>query len=622
MTTLRPVLFTLATAAFAQTLQPVPPGQVKLLDSQFLQRAKLNRNYVVSLKNENLLQNFYLEAGLWNPQLRLDTAANRAEAEGIHWGWEAPTCQLRGHFLGHWLSAAAFIATSAGDSEVRGKADAIVSELARIQEKNGGRWAASIPEKYFFWIAQGKPVWAPHYTVHKTFMGLIDMYKLTGNRQALDVAEKLASWFDEWTKPFTRDQMDDILDVETGGMLEVWADLYGITKKPVYLELMSRYRRGRLFDALLAGKDVLTNKHANTTIPEAQGAARAYEVTGDTHWRDIAMAYWKAAVTDRGYYATGGQTSGEIWTAPFKLSARLGDKNQEHCVVYNMIRLADYLYRWTGDMQYLDYIERNIYNGILAQQHPATGQITYFLPMEVGAKKTWGTPTNDFWCCHGSLVQAQSRHDRYIYYTDAAAVTVAQYIPSEATVQRGDDSVKISQTFFNEADDHRLHRTVDPADRPNRWVVDIRITSAKPADFALRLRIPWWVQGPPTLTINGKQEPVSAKPSTFLTLKRAWSGDHLRLTLPKGLASVPLPDRNDRVAFMDGPVVLAGLTAEDRPLAGDKAKPETILMPDNEREWSVWLEGNYRAATQNGDVRFVPLYSVTDQRYTLYFPVR
>ena len=96
---------------------------------------------------------------------------------------------------------------------------------------------------------------------------------------------------------------------------------------------MSRYRRGGLFDALLAGKDVLTNKHANTTIPEAQGAARAYEVTGDAHWRDIAMAYWKAAVTDRGYYATGGQTSGEIWTAPFKLSARLGDKNQEHCVV-------------------------------------------------------------------------------------------------------------------------------------------------------------------------------------------------------------------------------------------------------------------------------------------------
>ncbi len=616
------LLLLVAAASVAEPLQPVPPGQVKLLDSQFLMRARRNRDYVASLKNKNLLQNFYLEAGLWNPQIRLDTPANRAAAEDIHWGWESPTCQLRGHFLGHWLSAAAYISASTGDSEVHGKADAIVSELARIQEINGGRWAASIPDKYFFWIAQGKPVWAPHYTVHKTFMGLVDMYRLTGNRQALEIAEKLAAWFADWTQHFTREQMDDILDVETGGMLEVWADLYGITKKPIYLELMSRYRRGRLFDALLAGRDVLTNKHANTTIPEAQGAARAYEVTGDTKWRDIAMAYWKSAVTDRGYYATGGQTSGEIWTPPFELSARLGDKNQEHCVVYNMIRLADYLFRWTGDVQYLDYIERNIYNGILAQQNANTGQVTYFLPMETGGKKTWGSATNDFWCCHGSLVQAQSRHDRYLYYTDTPGVTIAQYIPSEANIQRPEGAVKIVQTLQREADDHRVHAAVDPVQRPNHWIVDIKITAAKPASFALRLRIPWWVQGTPTLTINGKNEPVTAQASSYVTLNRAWNGDHVRLTLPKGLASVPLPDRPDTVAFMDGPVVLAGLTSDNHPLSGEKSKPAAILSPDNEREWSNWLEGNYRAATENGEIRFVPLYSVIDQRYTVYFKLR
>ena len=591
------------------------------MNSPFLRRARLNRDYVVSLKNKNLLQNFYMEAGLWNPQIQLNNAAGREQAEDIHWGWESPTCQLRGHFLGHWLSAAAYIAASTGDTEVRGKAEAIVSELARIQEVNGGRWVASIPEKYFFWIAQGKPVWAPHYTVHKTFMGLIDMYKLTGDRQSLDVAEKFATWYADWTKGFSRDQMDDILDVETGGMLEVWADLYGITKKPVYLELLSRYRRGRLFDALLAGKDVLSNKHANTTIPEAQGAARAYEVTGDAKWRDIVMAYWKSAVTDRGYYATGGQTSGEIWTAPFKLSARLGDKNQEHCVVYNMIRLADYLYRWTGDIQYLDYIERNIYNGILAQQHPATGQVTYFLPLEAGAHKTWGSATNDFWCCHGSLVQAQSRHDRYIYYTSPEAVTVAQYIPSEASIQQSGSEVKITQTLVNEADDHRVHRDDDPAGRPGRWVVDIKVTSAKPANFTLKLRIPWWARNP-TLSINGKDEAMEGKPSTYVSLRRAWNSDQLRLTLPKGLSAVPLPDRPEMVAFMDGPVVLAGLTSEEHALTGDKSRPEGLLVPDNEREWSQWLEGNYRTTGQTANIRFVPLYSVTDQRYTVYFPMR
>jgi DUF1680 family protein len=589
-----------------QVSEAIPIGQVKLLDGPFQRRARLTRDYVVSLKNKNLLQNFYLEAGMGGPILQMNTPEGREAAADMHWGWESPTCQLRGHFLGHWLSAAAYL-SAGGDTEVRGKADAIVAELANIQEHNGGRWAGSIPEKYFTWISQGKKVWAPHYTVHKTFMGLIDMYRVAGNKQALDVAEKFATWFADWSKNFSREQMDDILDVETGGMLEAWADLYGITKKPVYLELMSRYKRGRLFDALLAGRDPLSNKHANTTIPEAQGAARAYEVTADPKWRDIAMAYWKSAVTDRGYYATGGQTSGEVWTSPQKLAVRLGDKNQEHCVVYNMIRLADYLYRWTGDIKYLDYIERNIYNGILAQQHPDTGQITYFLPMEPGSKKTWGSPTNDFWCCHGSLVQAQSRHDRYIYYTSADTLTVAQYIPSEASAS----GVTIAQKLLNESDDHRVHVADQPTVRPNRWLVEIRVTAAQATALTLRLRIPWWVQGKATLSINGKEETVDAKPASYVVLKRSWHSDRIVLSLPKGVTREPLPDRKELAAFMDGPVVLAGITSEPKPLTGE-------LLPDNEREFNTWLHGNYRA----GVVKFIPLYAVTDQAYTLYFPAQ
>ena len=97
--------------------------------------------------------------------------------------------------------------------------------------------------------------------------------------------------------------MDDILDVETGGMLEVWANLYGITGNQIHRDLLHKYYRARLFDPLLEGEDVLTNMHANTTIPEAHGAARAYEVTGEQRWREIVEAYWKCAVSERGTYA-------------------------------------------------------------------------------------------------------------------------------------------------------------------------------------------------------------------------------------------------------------------------------------------------------------------------------
>ena len=156
------------------------------------QRAALNRRYMLSLNTESLLQNHYMEAGLWMPRdLPLEA----------HGGWESPTCQLRGHFLGHWLSAAAHAWANTGDAELKGKADHIVSELARCQAENGGEWVGSIPEKYLDWAARGKRVWAPHYTLHKTLMGLVDMATVGGNAQALEVLARAARWFTRWTEP-------------------------------------------------------------------------------------------------------------------------------------------------------------------------------------------------------------------------------------------------------------------------------------------------------------------------------------------------------------------------------------------------------------------------------------
>lgn len=619
------VLLYSAAAAAEKVIGPVkavPPGQVKLLPGEFQKRFELNRRYVMSLKSENLLQNYYQEAGLWAPRFRDSTLGGTGRGDEIHWGWESPTCQLRGHFLGHWLSAAALLSASTGDREAGAKAAAVVAELARCQELNGGEWAAPIPEKYFHWIAKGRSVWAPHYTVHKTFMGLADMAAYAGSTEALEIAEKFAQWFHRWAKGLSREEMDDILDYETGGMLEAWADLYALTRNAMYLDLIERYKRSRLFDPLLRGEDVLTNRHANTTIPEAHGAARAYEVTGDETWRKIAEAYWKSAVTDRGFYCTGGQTSGEIWSAPFRLSARLGPKNQEHCTVYNMIRLADYLFRWTGDAGYADYIERNIYNGILAQQHPESGMVAYFLPLEAGGRKLWGTPTHDFWCCHGSLVQAHTRHDRYIYYRNGKGLVVAQFIPSETSWEVDGVPIKLEQRFDPEtgrSDD--FGSAGDPAGRPDRWAMDFHVRCGTPTEFSLRIRLPWWLSGPAQITVNGNPVPIQSGPSRFLEIRRTWTDDRIRLVLPKSLTACPLPDRPDMVAFMDGPVVLAGLCSENRALYGDPNNPATILAPDDERQWFGWLQG-YRTIHQDRDFKLIPLYQVIDQAYTVYFPVR
>lgn len=583
-----------------------------LAGASLKQRMALNRNYMLNLKTANLLQNHYLEAGLWGPP---------QQPEHCHWGWESPTCQLRGHFLGHWLSAAAHLFATTGDTELKGKADFIVSELARCQRENGGEWAGSVPEKYLAWVARGKKVWAPHYTLHKTLMGLYDMYEVAQNEQALDILQRWANWFHRWTSQFSREQMDDILDVETGGMLEVWANLYGVTGKQEHLDLLQHYDRRRLFDRLLAGEDVLTNMHANTTIPEVHGAARAWEVTGEQRWRDIVEAYWRCAVTNRGFFCTGGQTNNEAWCPPHEQSGHLGPDNQEFCTVYNMMRLAHYLFRWTGDVSYADYYERNFYNGVLAQQNTHTGMVTYYLPLESGATKTWGTETDHFWCCHGTLIQAYANQTRDIYFATDEGLTLSQYIPSRLQWHYQEAAITVlldNKTHSPSAlrPQHERWRSVNQL----AWTLDINCS--QPVEFALKIRLPWWLAAEPIIEINGERLPVPYAPSSFYTLRRMWQNDQVTIVLPKKLSSVPLPDAPDMVAFMDGPVVLAGLCDHSQMLYGSKEDPETLMAPHNERRWDQQWIASYQTRQQGQSIRFLPLCDIRDERYTVYFPVQ
>ena len=317
--------------------------QTRLLPSEYRLKRDRDLAYLMELKEENLLFPYYTEAGL-NGRL------NYRPEPWLHGGWDSPLSQIRGTFTGHWLSAAARLYQETGDIRLKAKADYIVAEIGRCQEANGGEWAFPIPEKYLQGLKQGRHFWAPQYVCHKVMMGLLDMYQYADNRQALQILEGCAAWFSRFAADISRETMDDMMDLEeTGGLMELWADLYGITRSRQHLELMRKYERPRLTGPLLEGRDILTNMHANATIPEIHGCARAYEVTREERYLRIVESYWRLAVDDRPPFATGGQTDAETWAPPGKQAARLSDMNQEHCVVYNMIRLADYLYRWTGE---------------------------------------------------------------------------------------------------------------------------------------------------------------------------------------------------------------------------------------------------------------------------------
>jgi DUF1680 family protein len=438
----------------------------------------------------------------------------------------------------------------------------------------------------------------------------------------------------EWSESFSREKFDDILDVETGGMLEVWAQLLHLTGDEKYKTLLKNYYRSRLFEPLLRGEDVLTNMHANTTVPEALGCARAYEVTGEQKWRDIVEAYWKLAVTERGQYATGGQTSGEIWSAKNELGARLGDKNQEHCTVYNMIRLADYLFRWTKDPVYADYIEMNIYNGLMAQAYVGGGLISYFLPLNAGAKKGWGSETNDFWCCHGTLVQANAEWERGIIYQEDSDIYITQYFDFAANLDIGGNNVRISMrrdalngsSHFSSTSSGKqnIHENTAKYPRHPECLAEvIEVQTESPVDFALHIRLPWWIKGKAVIYINNNSEEIQTdKKTAFYTLKRTWNnGDSIRVHLPQGISVWTLPENQNMAAFLYGPILLAGLCDEEQQLYLNDKAPEQILTHDNEREWGSW-KNTFKTTGQERGIRFIPLYTVGHETYSVYFPLK
>lgn len=596
-------------------LKPAEKGSVKILPGVFRERMDVNRQYLLELDANCLLQNFYLEAGIILPGLQV---VDNPETANLHWGWEAPTCQLRGHFLGHWISAAAKLIAADGEPELRVKLDNIVSELARCQELNGGEWVGSIPEKYFTRLIKNQYIWSPQYVMHKTIVGLSDAYIYAGNTQALDILSHLSDWYITWTEKAAETNPHAVYAGEEAGMLEVWAQLYQLTKDEKYLTLAKRYADAGLFRKLKEGKDSLTNCHANASIPFTHGAAKMYEITGDSDWLEVIKLFWKVAVTDRGMFSTTGMNAGEFWVPPHMQGHFLGSSDQEFCTVYNMVRTASYLLKYTGEAQYADYIERALYNGFLAQQNAQTGMPAYFLPLGAGSRKKWGTKTRDFWCCHGTMVQAQTLYPELVWFTGGDKITAAQYIPSEFTAEMNGANVTVSQTtgmkyyndqaFFDEKDDGQM----------SRWLLKFSVKCDKPVRFTLSLRVPEWAKGV-ELEVNGKNTAAPVKDG-WLDITADWQNDSVQVFFPSELRAETLPDMPELMSVVDGPIVLAGIIGSDCGITGaDKLNEQ--FMPQMEHTYGTfpWRQNSWRTRNQPQSVMFRPLYEVTDEEYTVYF---
>ena len=224
-------------------VQPFPLSQLRLRKGPFLDAMEADRRYLHLLPTDRLLHTFRLNAGL----------ASSAQPLG---GWEKPDSEVRGHFAGgHYLSACALMYAGAGDDELKVKADAMVAQLADCQKALRDGYLSAFPEEFFDRLRERRKVWAPLYTYHKIMAGLLDMYALCGNDQALEVAEGMGEWIGHWQESISDEHMQRILQTEFGGLNEGLRNLYALTGKQQYLYLAGRFEKNMFYDPLAEHRD-------------------------------------------------------------------------------------------------------------------------------------------------------------------------------------------------------------------------------------------------------------------------------------------------------------------------------------------------------------------------------
>lgn len=513
-------------AAVAKTkwkAEPFSMTEVRLLPSFWKDMMELDRSYLYSLPNDRLAHNFRVTVGI------------PSDADPLG-GWEAPDCELRGHYVGHYLSSCALIHAGTGDDAIAAKANDLVAILAQCQAKDG--YLSAYPATFYDRLRAHQNVWAPFYTYHKILAGMIDMYEHTGNKQALDVAVKMTDWADTYSKSFSDDEWQRVLLTEHGGMNEASFNLYAITGNPRYRDLGYRFEHKKIFVPLAANQDMLNGNHANTNIPKMIGAIRGYELTGDTRYLSIAQNFQRI-VKDHHTYCTGGTSNGEGWHEPDGIASQLGPAAEECCCSYNMMKLTRHLFGQEPDAKHFDYYERMLLNVRYGTQD-RNGMLMYYVSLRPGLYKTFGTQFDAFWCCTGTGSEEYAKLNDSIYFHDDSSVYVNLFIPSRLDWKERGLQLRQTTKF------------------PNEQTITFTVDAAPTKPTAIKVRVPYWATKGATVAVNNQPLSDTATTSSYLEINHPWkAGDVVTVEIPMTPHIDQAPDDKQVQAAMYGPLVLA-----------------------------------------------------------------
>ncbi|HEV8429891.1 MAG TPA: beta-L-arabinofuranosidase domain-containing protein [Pyrinomonadaceae bacterium] len=596
--------------AVPDAARPLPLTAVRLTGGPLKHAQDLDITYLLKLEPDRMLAYYRKRAGL------------EPKAQG-YGGWDGDGRNLTGHIAGHYLSGVSLMYAATGDIRFKQRADYIVKELKEVQDKNGDGYLGAIDggKEKFDEVAKGNirssafdlnGMWSPWYTLHKTYAGLRDAYRFTGNRTALELEIKFAAWAEGILSKLNDEQTQKMLNTEFGGINEVLADLYADTGDKRWLSLSHRFDHHAVIDPLARREDRLAGLHGNTQVPKLFGVLVRYIYTGDQSDGVAARFFWDAVALHHSY-ATGGHGKDEYFGPPDQLADRVDGRTNESCNVYNMLKMTRRLFAIEPDIKYAEFEERALFNHVLGSIEPDEGRTCYMVPIGRGVRHEYQEMFRSFTCCVGSGMESHGLHGDGIYYESSDRLWVNLYVPSVATWEAAHAKVSMDTSF------------------PEGESATLKITLQQPRQFTLALRRPSWAGSGFAVQINGADVKNLSGPGSYVELKRKWkSGDTVALVLPKILHQETTPDNSSRAALMWGPLVLAGDLGPER--RGGPAEPIPVFVTD--QPIADWLKpvsdkpGNFRStgvgrelSGKEKDVDLVPFYRLHHRTYSVYWDV-
>lgn len=590
-----------------------------------------------------------------------------AEPLGV---WDSQEAKLRGHATGHYLTAIAQAYASTGydktlQADFANKMEYMVNTLYKLAQMSGQpqedgvlhvldptaiptgsskseydsdlseegirtdywNWGkgyiSAYPPDQFIMLEEGATyggqetqIWAPYYTLHKILAGLMDVYEVSGNEKALEIAKDMGDWVHARLSKLPTETLISMwnryIAGEYGGMNEALARLSRITNQPRYLETAQLFDNINMFfgdaehsNGLAKNVDAFRGLHANQHIPQIMGALETYRDSEVPAYYRVADNFWYKTVNDY-MYSIGGvagasnPANAECFISQpatlYENGLSSGGQN-ETCATYNMLKLTRNLFLYDPRAELMDYYERGLYNHILASVAEDSPANTYHVPLRPGSTKHFGnSDMTGFTCCNGTAIESSTKLQNSIYFKNADndALYVNLYVPS--TLKWKEKNVTIEQITAFPNQDHT------------------KLTIKGKGKFDINVRVPHWATKGFFVKINGNEQKVKVEPGSYLTLSRKWkNGDIIELRMPFKFYLDPVMDQQNIASLFYGPILLAAQEPEPR------NEWRKVNLDAKDISKSIQGDPNKLEFTIDGVV-FKPFYETYD-RHSVYLDV-